>query len=60
MISDEELQRLIGEVPDTDDTMQINYWKRVNDEVIYLEGGVINAWSAQDSHRWKEGIRRRS
>ncbi len=38
MISDEELQRLISEVPDTDDTMQINYWKRVNDEVIYLEG----------------------
>ena len=38
MVTDEEIERLINEVPDTDDTMQINYWRRVNDEVIYLEG----------------------
>lgn len=38
MISDEELQRLISEVPDTTNTRRINYWKKLNDEVIYLEG----------------------
>lgn len=38
MITDEEITRFINAVPDTDDTRQINYWKRVNDGVIYLEG----------------------
>lgn len=38
MVSDEKLEQLINEVPDTTDTRQINYWKKVNDEVIYLEG----------------------
>lgn len=38
MVTDKEIERLIKEVPDTDNTRLINYWRRVNDEVIYLEG----------------------
>lgn len=38
MVTDKEIERLINEVPDTTNTRRINYWKRLNDEVIYLEG----------------------
>lgn len=38
MVSDEELERLINEVPDTTNTRLISYWKKLNDERLYLEG----------------------
>ena len=38
VVTDEEIERLINEVPDTTNTRRINYWKKLDDEVIYLEG----------------------
>ena len=38
MVTDEEIERLVAEVPDTTNTRRINYWRKLDDEVIYLEG----------------------
>jgi len=37
-ISEEKLQELIDDVPDVDDPSEINYWEKVNDYQVYLEG----------------------
>jgi len=37
-ISDRALSNLINAVPDVNDTLEVNYWEFVGDELIYLEG----------------------
>ncbi len=39
-ISKELIKQLVADVPDVDDCSEINYWKRVNDKWLYLEGWI--------------------
>lgn len=56
------IDRLIEEVPDTDDVLLINYWLDIDDKKVYLEGWCDKCLAATDfppieGGEWDEKIR---
>lgn len=49
-----QVDRLIEEVPDENDTLAINYWTDMGDKKVYLRAGLIPASPVRVSHQWRE------
>ena len=39
-VDENKLRELIDEVPDVDDPAAINYWKKIDNYLVYLEGWI--------------------